>query len=261
MDPLQPAPSTVEGPAPSMVEGPAPSSVEGPAPSAVEGPNRPDATHPVQLCLPGLPPERLEGVDRRASGYTGPTYHGQWAGERADPSAGWQSHWLGDVLAWCRTLASSVVYATLIVTFGFQVARVEGQSMAPTLTDQDRLIVNKFAYRIGEPRRNDIVMLLDPANPDQSFVKRIIAEEGDEVRILDGRVHVNGVPLPDDYVPAEYRGTDDYGPYHVQEGYYFVLGDHRNSSSDSRHWGPVPKKYVLGKVQLRWWPIPNARLF
>ena len=83
----------------------------------------------------------------------------------------------------------------LIVTFGFQVARVEGQSMAPTLEDQDRLIVNKLVYRIGEPRRGDIVMLYYPLNPDKSFVKRVIAEEGDTVRIVDGRVYVNDVPL------------------------------------------------------------------
>ena len=100
-----------------------------------------------------------------------------------------------ELLAWFKTLASAAVYATLIVTFGFQVARVEGQSMAPTLADQDRLIVNKLIYRIGEPRRGDIVMLYYPVNPDKSFVKRVIAEEGDQVRIIDGRVYVNDVPL------------------------------------------------------------------
>ena len=100
-----------------------------------------------------------------------------------------------------KTLVSAAVYAVLIVTFGFQVARVEGQSMAPTLEDQDRLIVNKLVYRIGEPRRGDIVMLYYPLNPDKSFVKRVIAEEGDTVRIVDGRVYVNDVPLQDDYVP------------------------------------------------------------
>ena len=87
-----------------------------------------------------------------------------------------------EVVAWLKTLASAAVYATLIVTFGFQVARVEGQSMAPTLADQDRLIVNKLAYRIGEPHVGDIVMLYYPLNPDKSFVKRVIAEEGDQVR-------------------------------------------------------------------------------
>ena len=81
------------------------------------------------------------------------------------------------------------------------------------------------------------------------------------VRIVDGHVYVNDVPLQDDYVPAEYRSHDDWGPQVIPEGYDFVMGDHRNNSSDSRHWGMVPKKYILGKVQLRWWPVPTARMF
>jgi signal peptidase I len=166
-----------------------------------------------------------------------------------------------ETLAWLKTLASAAVYATLIVTFGFQVARVEGQSMAPTLEDQDRLIVNKLAYRLGEPHVGDIVMLYYPLNPNKSFVKRVIAEEGDQVRVVDGRVYRNDVPMDDAFVPVEYRSHDDWGPQVVPEGYYFVMGDHRNNSSDSRHWGFVPKKYIIGKVQLRWWPIPQARIF
>ena len=166
-----------------------------------------------------------------------------------------------ELLAWFRTLASAAVYATLIVTFGFQVARVEGQSMAPTLADQDRLIVNKLAYRIGSPQVGDIVMLYYPLNPEKSFVKRVIAEEGDQIRIVDGRVYRNDVLINDDYVPSEFRSHDDYGPQVVPQGYYFVMGDHRNNSSDSRHWGFVPKKYIIGKVQLRWWPIPQALVF
>ena len=166
-----------------------------------------------------------------------------------------------ETVAWLKTLASAAVYATLIVTFGFQVARVEGQSMAPTLADQDRLIVNKLAYRLGEPHVGDIVMLYYPLNPNKSFVKRVIAEEGDQVRVVDGRVYRNDVPMDDAFVPAEYRSHDDWGPQVVPEGYYFVMGDHRNNSSDSRHWGFVPKKYIIGKVQLRWWPIPQAKIF
>jgi len=167
-----------------------------------------------------------------------------------------------EVVAWLKTLASAAVYATLIVTFGFQVARVEGQSMAPTLADQDRLIVNKAAYRFfEEPQIGDIVMLYYPLNPEKSFVKRVIAKEGDQVRIVDGRVYRNEVLINDDYVPAEYRSHDDWGPEVVPEGQYFVMGDHRNNSSDSRHWKWVPKKYIIGKVQLRWWPLPHARLF
>jgi signal peptidase I len=166
-----------------------------------------------------------------------------------------------EFVAWVKTLLSAAVYAILIVTFGFQVARVEGRSMAPTLEDQDRLIVNKLVYRIGEPRRGDIVMLYYPLNPDKSFVKRVIAEENDTVRIVDGRVYVNDVPLHDEYIPEDYRSHDDWGPQVIPEGYYFVMGDHRNNSSDSRHWGMVPKKYIIGKVQLRWWPVPAARVF
>ena len=166
-----------------------------------------------------------------------------------------------EIVAGLQTLVSAAVYATLIVTFGFQVARVDGLSMAPTLEDHDRLIVNKLVYEIGEPRPGDIVMLYYPLNPDKSFVKRVIAEEGDTVRIVDGRVYVNDIPLKDDYVSSEYRSHDDWGPQVIPEGYYFVMGDHRNNSSDSRHWGMVPKRYIIGKVQLRWWPVPTARVF
>jgi signal peptidase I len=166
-----------------------------------------------------------------------------------------------ELLAWFRTLVSAAVYATLIVTFGFQVARVEGQSMAPTLEDQDRLIVNKFAYRLHDPEVGDIVMLLYPEDPRKSFVKRVMGGPGDTIRIVDGRVFRNDVLQPDDYIPDEFRSHDQYGPQTVPAGYYFVMGDHRNNSSDSRTWGQVPQKYIIGKVQVRWWPLDQARVF
>ena len=167
-----------------------------------------------------------------------------------------------EFVAWVKTFASAAVYASLIVTFGFQVARVEGKSMEPTLQDQDRLIVNKAVYQFfDEPQPMDIVMLYYPRDPDKSFVKRIIAKEGDTVRIENGQVFVNEVPLPDSFVPPEFRSHENHGPEVVQESYYFVMGDHRNNSSDSRHWGQVPQKYVIGKVQLRWWPLSDATLF
>jgi signal peptidase I len=180
------------------------------------------------------------------------------------PAEPWRDLWARagrDLAAGLQTLVSAAVYATLIVTFGFQVARVDGQSMAPTLEDHDRLIVNKLVYEVGEPMPGDIVMLYYPVNPEKMFVKRVIAKEGDIVRIEDGRVYVNDEPLHDDYVPLEFRSHDDYGPEVVKQGYYFVMGDHRNNSSDSRHWGPVPKKYIVGKVKVRWWPISDARIF
>ena len=166
-----------------------------------------------------------------------------------------------ELVAWFKTLVSAAVYATLIVTFGFQVARVEGQSMAPTLEDQDRLIVNKLAYRMHDPQVGDIVMLYYPLDPEKSFVKRVVAEPNDTIKSVDGRVYRNGVPIADDFIPEEYRSHDTWGPEQVPEGYYFVMGDHRNNSSDSRSWKYVPKRYIIGKVQLRWWPVSEARLF
>jgi signal peptidase I len=148
-----------------------------------------------------------------------------------------------------------------ITTFLVQVARVEGRAMAPTLEDQDRLIVNKFAYQIGQARRGDIVMLIYPLNPEKQFVKRIVAEEGDQVRIVDGTVYLNDAPAAEPFVVPEARSHDRWGPQVVPEGYYMVMGDRRNNSSDSRHWGFVPEKYVLGRVQCRWWPIGTARCF
>ena len=122
-----------------------------------------------------------------------------------------------ELLAWFKTLVSAAVYATLIVTFGFQVARVEGQSMAPTLEDQDRLIVNKLAYRLHDPQSRRHRDALYPEEPEKSFVKRIVAEPGDTIRIVDGQVYVrssgsgNDVPLPDDFIPEDYRLIENLG--------------------------------------------------
>jgi signal peptidase I len=214
---------------------------------------------------PFAPPRESHGdlyPDHRPPTHDGA--HEQYAPIHVDrpvETASLGSRMADEFIAWLKTLASAAVYATLIVTFGFQVARVEGQSMAPTLEDQDRLIVNKFAYRIGSPQIGDIVMLYYPLNPDKSFVKRVMAEPGDQVKIIDGKVYRNDVLMDDAFVPSEFKSHDDWGPKVIDEGYYFVMGDHRNNSSDSRHWGLVPKKYIIGRVQLRWWPVPEARTF
>ncbi len=226
-------------------------------PDLYSAPPQPPAPGPMHVPEPIAPAEPYPAIAGGLAGVPSPAE----ARSGAEASQVGIGRVVEEIVAWLKTLASAAVYATLIVTFGFQVARVEGQSMAPTLEDQDRLIVNKLAYRIGEPHVGDIVMLYYPLNPDKSFVKRVIAEEGDQVRVVDGRVFRNDVPMADDFVPAEYRGHDDWGPQVVPEGYYFVMGDHRNNSSDSRAWGFVPKKYIIGKVQLRWWPLPHARVF
>lgn len=130
--------------------------------------------------------------------------------------------------------------------------------MSLTVNDRDRLIVDKSAYRRRRPRRGDIVMLHYPLDPRRKFVQRVIAEEGDAVRIVNGQVFLNELPLEEGYVREEYRSSDNFGPIVVPQGYYFVMGDRRNNSSDSRHWGQVPRMYIVGKVRYRWWPFNAA---
>lgn len=144
-----------------------------------------------------------------------------------------------------------VLLLSLITAFPFQLARIVGGAMEPALKDRQRVIVNKLVYRIREPRTGDVVMVYSPLDPNRSLVQRVIALEGDTVRIIDGHVYINGKPLTDDYVASEFRDHDDWGPQIVPTGYYFVLGDHRNASSDSRHWGYVPRRHIVGKIVAR----------
>jgi signal peptidase I len=160
-----------------------------------------------------------------------------------------------------QTLVSVVMGIAFIATFGVQIAYVDGFSMQPTLEDHDRLIVNRLVYELGAPRRGDVVTLYYPLDPDKMFVKRVIAEAGDSVRIVDGLVYVNDKPLRDDYVEGAFRSHETWGPELVSDGYYFVMGDHRNASSDSREWGLVPRKYIIGQVKIRWWPLQHLTIF
>ena len=149
----------------------------------------------------------------------------------------------------------------LLMGLTVQLARVEGHSMAPTLANQDRLVVDRLTYRIGNPTPGDIVMFHVPVAPTRLFVKRIVAAAGDVVLIRDGKVTVNGRRLDDRYVPSDFRSHENWGPYTVPADYYVVMGDHRNRSSDSRHWGPVPREAIVGRVQARWWPLATATVF
>src|SRR4051794_3058881 len=164
-------------------------------------------------------------------------------------------------LAAMPLLLIPVVSMAFIVTFLFEVAHAQSQAMLPTLANGDQLVVDKLAYRIGDPQIGDIVMLRYPLRPEKFLVKRVIAGEGDQVRIADGKVYRNDELMDDSFVRQEFKSHDNWGPQVVPEGYYFVMGDHRNNSSDSRHWGFVPKKYITGKVQLRWGPFGYRRVF
>jgi len=148
----------------------------------------------------------------------------------------------------CLTLA--VVAGPLSI----QVGRIEGSAMAPTLANQDRVLINRWAYAMSSPQRGDVVMLRYPRDQRKAFVKRIIAEGGDTLRIEDGRVYVNDQVLEDAYVAPDGRSHDNLGSQVVPPRHYFVMGDRRNNSSDSRHWGLVPENLILGRVSIRFWP-------
>ena len=158
-------------------------------------------------------------------------------------------------------VAADFTVGPFLTTHYVQVARVDTSSMSPTLHNQDRLLVDKRLSSAGDPAPGDIVMLRYPLDPEKTFVKRVIALGGDEVHIVDGAVLRNGRRIDEPYVMTASRSRDDWGPQVVPGGTYFVLGDQRNNSSDSRHWGFVPREYILGRVNVRWWPLSAWRRF
>lgn len=159
---------------------------------------------------------------------------------------------------WLRDVLVSVAASFLIITFLYQPVRVEGTSMQPELRDQDRLFINKFAYRFENISRGDVVVFYYPRDPSKSYIKRVIALPGDTLSIEDGRVYVNGKRVPEPYVPSRYRDTRSLEEETVPLGEYFVMGDHRSISSDSRDFGPVNRNLIYGKAAFVYWPADNA---
>jgi signal peptidase I len=160
-------------------------------------------------------------------------------------------------LFWVRDLAFSVLIAVVLIVFIYQPVKVEGTSMMPALTDQERIFINKFTYRFGiaNIKRGDMVVFWFPKDITKSYIKRVIGLPGDIVEIDRGVVVVNGKPLTEDYVPAEYRDRQSLPAERIEPDSYFVLGDHRISSSDSRGWGTVPRKDIYGKAVFVYWPL------
>jgi signal peptidase I len=165
-----------------------------------------------------------------------------------------------NAVTWFRDLVFSVLIAIVMIVFIYQPVKVEGTSMMPTLTNEERIFINKFTYRfgLGGIERGDTVVFWYPGDTSKSYIKRVIGIPGDRIRVDQGQVYVNGQALVEDYVPQDYR---DYSSWHdgqeqvVPEGRYFVLGDHRNQSSDSRMWGYVPRENIYGKAVFVYWPL------
>ncbi|MGA9070246.1 MAG: signal peptidase I [Terracidiphilus sp.] len=155
---------------------------------------------------------------------------------------------------WVRDLLVSAAASVLIITFLYQPVRVEGTSMLPRLEDQDRLFINKFVYHFTSIERGDVVVFRYPRDPEKSYIKRVIALPGDRLRILQGTVLLNGVALKENYVPDEFRDSRSYAEIVVPEGTFFMMGDHRSISSDSREFGPVERSLIYGKAVFVYWP-------
>jgi len=159
---------------------------------------------------------------------------------------------------WIRDLLISAGASILIITFLYQPARVEGTSMLPRLEDRDRLFINKFVYRVAAIERGDVVVFRYPRDPEKSYIKRVIGLPGDRLRIDRGQVWVNGKRLDESYVPEEYRDTKSMQEMVVPEESYFMMGDHRSISSDSREFGPVDRSLIYGKAVFVYWPTRDA---
>lgn len=171
-----------------------------------------------------------------------------------------ESEYRHSLRLWIRDLVISVAASILIITFLYQPVRVEGTSMLPELQDQDRLFINKFVYRFEKIERGDIVVFHYPRDPEKSYIKRVIALPGDTLRIDRGRVYVNGHFLSESYVPAQYKDFRSLPEEVIPAGEYFVMGDHRSISSDSRDFGAVDRNLIYGKAAFVYWPADKIGL-
>jgi len=178
----------------------------------------------------------------------------------ATPAPGRRPRWYGHMWGWARDLFISIGISAFIIIFLYQPVEVEGTSMLPGLQDQERIFVNKFVYKFEAIQRGDIVVFHYPLDPTKSYIKRVIGVPGDRIRIIDGQVYVNDQPLPEPYVPSDYFDIRSMFETTVPENAYFVLGDHRSMSDDSRAFGAVDQKYIFGKAVLVYWPVDKLSM-
>jgi len=171
---------------------------------------------------------------------------GDTAGGETPPRPGFSRVFL-DIL---ETLIFSVLLFLAIDAISARI-RVDGLSMVPTLKDGEFVLVNKLAYKLGQPQQGDVIVFHFPRDPEQDYIKRIIGLPGDFIRIENGQVFVNNVALDEPYIA---EAPDYQSEWSVPEGTLFVLGDNRNNSSDSHRWGPVPMEQVVGKALFVYWP-------
>ncbi len=162
-----------------------------------------------------------------------------------------------ELRSWTRDLAIALGLAVVVMIFLYQPVKVEGTSMNPLLSDQERIFINKYVYHFEPIDRGDVVVFWYPLDRSKSFIKRVVALPGETIEIRAGEVYVDGRKLEDQYVPAGYLDGSNYGPRKIPVDSYFVMGDHRDSSNDSRVFGPVPRQYIYGKAVFAYWPVDH----
>ena len=169
---------------------------------------------------------------------------------------------------YAETILICVIFVIFTRAFVFQQSKIPSGSMMDTLLTGDYIMVNRFVYAprwfdweskllpTRDIRRGDVVVFKQPKEPEIDFIKRVVGLPGDELELRHGYLYVNGVQTEEPYVQHQYRRTDykrNFGPVTVPAGNYFVMGDHRNCSQDSRVWGPVPRELIKGRALLIWW--------
>ena len=198
-------------------------------------------------------------------GKSGPTLPKRLAASSYTPSRRYQRRPLVEPkrLRMVREVLETITLTVLlfmVFRFAVQNYRVDGHSMVPTLQDQQYILVDKAAYLFHAPQRGDVIVFAYPIDPTQDYVKRIIGVPGDHVLVdQDGFVWVNGTELHESYISEP---TNPYAPTDLvlKADQYFVLGDNRGDSSDSRVWGPVPRQNIIGKASMVYWPLGALHL-
>jgi signal peptidase I len=162
-----------------------------------------------------------------------------------------------EIRVWTRDLLIAIGLALVIIVFLYQPVKVEGTSMAPLLSDQERIFINKFVYRFEPIQRGDVVVFWYPLDHSKSFIKRVVGLPGELVEIRQGTVYVNGKIVPEPYVPPQYEDLSDFAQVRVPKDSYFVMGDHRISSNDSRVFGSVGSQFIYGRAVFAYWPVDH----
>lgn len=161
--------------------------------------------------------------------------------------------WTGGLL-----IVAGIVAVSLVLIY--QPVKIIGNSMNPLLSDHEAIVINRLVYRFEPIHRGDVVVFRYPLDAKYSFIKRIVGLPGETVQIQQGLVYVNGNWVPEPYVPSQYEDLSDFGPIEVPSGSYFVLGDRRNSSNDSRAFGTVARWLIEGRATFAYWPIDHLGL-